>query len=204
MSEDKKKKTGLNKEISFKKTTSKWPEKKSINFISDEQSKNNKKAIVLFCVFLLLLVPFTYFGVIKQIAKVNTAQAQYSQVQEQIAALNAQTADYNDVKTKYDTTVGSLLTEDEKVCTDRMKIFKMIEEDIIPSASIQSIAITGSQVTVQTGTTNLAAVSSMIVTLQSDKRNQYVTVTTTSDATSSSTDAVIATFEITYAVGGTN
>jgi sialic acid synthase SpsE len=85
-----------------------------------------------------------------------------------------------------------------------MKIFKMIEEDIIPSASIQSIAITGSQVTVQTGTTNLAAVSSMIVTLQSDKRNQYVTVTTTSDATSSSTDAVIATFEITYAVGGTN
>jgi Tfp pilus assembly protein PilN len=202
MSEEKKK-TGLNKEISFKKT-SKWPEKKSINFISDEQSKNNKKAIVLFCIFLLLLVPFTYFGVIKQIAKVNTAQAQYNQVQEQIAALNAQTADYNDVKTKYDAAVGSFLTDDEKVCTDRMKIFKMIEEDIIPSASIQSIAITGSQVTVQTGTTNLAAVSSMIVTLQSDKRNQYVTVTTTSDATSSSTDAVIATFEITYAVGGTN
>lgn len=211
MSEDKKKNTGLSKEISFRKKTSKWPSKKGINFISDQQERANKKALIWFLVFLILLVPFTYFGVYGMIAKVNAAEAQYNQVQQQINTYKETTSDYDEVKKQYDTVVGSFLTDDEKACTDRLKIFQMVEEDIMPSASIQSIAVNGAQVTVVTGTTDLATVSSMIVKLQADTRNSYVTVTTTTDSTSQNTNAVIATFEITYATavsstttGGTN
>ena len=199
MSTENKKKSGLSKEISFGKKTAKYPTKKTINFISDAQDKTNRRAIVWFVIFMILLVPFSYFGVYGMINKVNAAEAQYNLVQEQIDTLNAQTTDYSDVQAKYDTVVGSFLTDDEKVCINRMDIFKMIEEDIQPSATVQSITITGSQVTVVTGTTNLTTVSSLIVTLQADKRNSYVTVTTTADSTSTSTDAVVATYQITYA-----
>lgn len=202
MSEDKKK-SKLSTEISFQKNVSKWPEKKTINFISNQQEKSNKKAIILFCVFILLLVPFTYFGVIKLIDKVNTAESQYRTVEAQIEELNQQVADYDEVKAEYNETVGSFLTDDEKVCTDRMQVLTMIEEDINPSASVQSIAMNGSQISVQTGTTDLGTVSTIITKLQADSRNQYVTVTTTSDSSSSSEGAVIATFEIVYRVGGT-
>lgn len=211
MSTENKKKSGLSKELSFGKKTAKYPTKKTINFISDQQDKNNRRAIIWFVIFLILLVPFTYFGVYGMIDKVNVAAAQYGQTMDEITELKQQTADYADVQAKYDTIVGSFLTDDEKVCINRMDIFQMAEEDIQPTASIQSIAINGAQVTVVTGTTNLSSVSSMIVKLQSDKRNSYVTVTTTSDSKASSADAVIATFQITYATsvsstttGGTN
>ena len=203
MSTENKKKSGLSKELSFGKKTAKYPTKKTINFVSDQQDKNNRRAIIWFVIFLILLVPFTYFGVYGMINKVNAAEAKYNQVQLQIDNLNAQTADYAEVQAKYDTVVGSFLTDDEKICINRMDIFKMIEEDIQPSASVQAITITGSQVTVVTGTTNLSTVSSLIVTLQADKRNTYVTVTTTTDSTASNSDAVIATYQITYATSTT-
>ena len=199
MSTEDKKKNGLSKEISFGKKTAKYPTKKTINFISDTQDKMNRRAIIWFVIFMILLVPFSYFGVYGMINKVNTAEARYNQIQAQIDTLNLQTADYSSIQTKYDTIVGSFLTDDERVCINRMDIFKMIEEDIQPSATIRSITINGAQVTVVTGTTNLATVSSLIVTLQADKRNSYVTVTTTSDSASTSTDAVVATYQITYA-----
>lgn len=205
MSEDKKK-NGLSREISFKKNVSKWPTKKDINFIDDRQAKNDKKAIIWFLVFLVLLVPFTYFGVYGMIAKVNAAEAQYNKQQQEISAYTEKTQDYDEVKQKYDSIIGSFLTDDEKVCTNRIQIFTMIEDDILPSASVQSIAINSAQVTVITDTTDLATVSSLLTKLQADTRNTYVNVTTTSDSTSSSTDAVVATFEITYATttGGTS
>jgi len=199
MSTEDKKKNGLSKEISFGKKTAKYPTKKTINFISDTQDKMNRRAIIWFVTFMILLVPFSYFGVYGMINKVNTAEARYNQMQAQIDTLNLQTADYSSIQTKYDTIVGSFLTDDERVCINRMDIFKMIEEDIQPSATIQSITINGAQVTVVTGTTNLATVSSLIVTLQADKRNSYVTVTTTSDSASTTADAVVATYQITYA-----
>lgn len=199
MSTDKKK-SGLSREITFgKKKVSKWPTKKGINFISNQQEKTNRKAIIFFLIFLVLLVPFTYYGVYGMIDKVNKAEAQYQQIEEQINTYNEQTADYATVKEKYDAVVGSFLTDDEKACADRMAIYTMVDEDIAPSASIQSVAINGAQITVVTGTTDLLTPSKILAALQSDKRNSYVTVTTTNDSTSASESKVVATFEITYA-----
>ena len=41
MSTENKKKSGLSKELSFGKKTAKYPTKKTINFVSDQQDKNN-------------------------------------------------------------------------------------------------------------------------------------------------------------------
>lgn len=194
------KKSVLNKEISFQHKT-KYPTKKTINFVQDTQKATNKKAIICFIVFLLCLVPFTYYGVIGMIQKVSKAQSEYNQMQQQINTYKEQTADYSEVKAQYDDMLGTYLSEDEVICSDRMAIFNMIEEDIMPSVTVQSIAITQNQVTVQTGETTLSTVSSLLSILQSDDRNTYVTVTTAS-ASSSNENSVIALFEITYGNGG--
>lgn len=200
-----KKNSSLSKEISFGKKTAKWPSKTSMNFVSDEQAKTNRKALIGFVIFLVLLVPFTYFGVISMIQKVSDAEAKYNTLQAQVTALNETTADYAEVKEKYDAITGSYMTTEELANMNRLDILTMIEEDIKPSITVTSISISGSKVSIQSGSTNLATVSDVIVKLQADKRNQYVTVTTTS--ASSDKNSVIASFEITYATtstGGTN
>lgn len=198
---DKNKKSMLSKEISFGKV-SKWPSKTTINFVSDEQAKQDRKALVIFLIFLILLIPFTYFGVYGMIKKVNDAEGTYRTIQSQITDLESQTSDYATVKAEYDSVTGSYMTDDERADRNRMEIFTMIEEDITPSISVQAIAIDGTKVTIQSGSTDLTTVSSVITKLQSDSRNKYVTVTTTS-ASSSNKDSVLATFEITFATSST-
>lgn len=215
MSEEKKKNSLLSTEISFhgKKDTN-YPSKTYINLVSNEQAEQDKKAIGWFLVFLVFLGFFVKFGVYDQLDKLNQAEAEYNLMQSQLAQAQAANADYADIKAQYDKVTDWYMTEEEKMELDKNNVFDMLEEDLMPYVELQSAAISGSTITVQTGVTDLDTVSTFLSKLQADKRNSFVTVTTAAASTERdpSSNLVTASVVITYGAdtsmdqteGGTN
>lgn len=175
-----------------------YPSKKVMNFVHDEQAKTDRHAIVIFIIFLLFLALFTKLFVINPLNKVNQLESNYNQMAAQVQQYQETLGDYDSVKAAYDDKAGSFLSDDEKQELNRTDILDMIQEDVAPYVGISSIKIAGAQVSVFTDDTTLDTVSGIIARLQSDSRNGYVTVTTTSSSDQSNNDLVQADIEITY------
>ena len=215
MSEEKKKNSIFSTEISFhgRKDTD-YPSKTYINLVSNEQAEKDKKAIGWFLVFLVFLGFFVKFGVYDQIDKLNQAEAEYNLMQSQLSQAQAANADYADIKAQYDKVTEWYMSDEEKMELDKNNVFDMLEEDLMPYVELQSVAVSGSTITVQTGVTDLDTVSTFLSKLQSDKRNAFVTVTTAAASTERdpSSNLVTASVVITYGAdtsmdqteGGTN
>ncbi len=191
----------LSKEVKLKKVT--YPTKKTMNFVEDVEAKNNKKSLILFGIFLVLLVLFTKFGVIDTLSKISKLESTYNASMEQINILNEELEDYDSVEEKYNSLVGSFLSDSEKYCLNRPDILKMIDENILPHVSITNIVISGEKINVYTSLTDLNTVSKVVDILQKDERTTYVTVLSTV-ADSDDSGKVSATIEITCKNEGGN
>lgn len=203
-----KKQSALSKDISFGKK-SKYPTKTSMNFIFDDQKRIDRIAIFFFGVFLVFLALFTKLAVIDPMLKVSQAENAYNQMQETLSKYQEGNADYDTVKAQYDKVVGTFMTDDEKNHMQRMAMIQMLEDDLITQVPVESVQISGMQISVKTGNTTLPVVSSLLSKMQADSRNAYVTVTTTAASNQeNANDEVIADFEITYGTsengGGSN
>ncbi len=188
------KKNILSKEVSLKKVS--YPTKKTMNFVVDKEAENNKKSVIVFGVFLVLLALFTKFGVIDTLSKTSALESEYNTTNEQIATLNEELKNYDSVQEKYNSLVGSFLSDSEKLCLNRTDILKMVDEDVIPYVSITNITITDEKVNVYTSLTDLNTVSKVVDILQKDDRTTYVTVSSTV-ADGDNSGKVSATIEIT-------
>lgn len=196
-----KKKSLLSKEVKLKRET--FPTKKTMNFVVDSESKTNRYSLIGFGIFIVVLALFTKYCVIDVIQKTNEVQSNYTTSNEQIDALNQQLQNYDEVEEKYNTMVGTFLTDSEKVCMNRTDLLKMIDEDVLPYASVTNISITNDSISVYTGLTDLNTISKVVDILQKDSRTNYVTVSrTTADSEDSS--RVSATIEITCQTEGGN
>ena len=191
------KKSVLSKEISLKSKKGSYPTKTSMNFIKEDVSENKTVLTVCSVLFAVFLLCFTKLFVLDPLTKMSKLESDYNALQSQIQALQADTADFKEVKARYNDLVGSFLTEDEKNSLNRTDVLNMIDQDIRSSVDVSSIRIHGNQISVYTAETDLSTVSHVISVLQSDERNDYVTVTTTS-SNSSNSQAVTADIEITY------
>lgn len=191
----------LSKEVKLKKVT--YPTKKTMNFVVDKEAENNKKSLILFGVFLVLLALFTKFGVIDYLSKTSSLESAYNTSNEQIATLNEELKDYDSISEQYNSLVGSFLSDSEKFCLNRTDILKMIDEDVLPYVSITNITITDEKVNVYTSLTDLTTVSKVVDVLQKDDRTTYVTVSSTV-ADGDNSGKVSATIEITCKNEGGN
>lgn len=189
-----KKKSVFSREISLKKES--YPTKKTMNFVVDKEAESNRKSILVFFVFIVLLALFTKFGVIDFLNKTSALESAYATSNEQIASLNDTLKEYSSVEEKYNSMVGSFLSDSEKFCLNRPEILKMIDEDIIPNVSVSNINANDENVSVYTGLTDLNTISRVVDILQKDDRTTYVTVSRTV-ADSEDTGRVSAVIEIT-------
>lgn len=200
MTETKKKKSILSKEISFgKKNDFSVPKKKGINFIHDNEKRNNIYTLVFFGIFVIVLGLFSYFGAFRLIEKANQAEQEYSTLEREIDQINASMSDYDEVSEEYNDTAAAIMNDDEVASSNRMAILTMINEDIESQIPVMDIKIEGAEVSITTAATNLNTVSAVLSVLQSDSRNAFATVTTTSAEGTADSDQVIADYEITYA-----
>lgn len=186
-------------ELSFKKKENKvnYPTKTTINFISNQQQKNDRAAIIGFVVFMLFLGIFVKFAVIDPLNKVNQAEAVYRSMESQLNSYKTALADYEDVENRYNELVGSFMSESEASYLDRIDIIKMVEEDVMKYVEVRSIAISGNTVRVSTDTSTMDNISNIVNILLNDSRNSYVTVTT-AQANKDVKDMVYANLVIVY------
>lgn len=185
----------LNKEIKLTKDV--YPTKRSINFIKDDEAKQNKISLITFIVFILVLGLFTKFGVLDTISKTNKLESDYNSQQATINSLNEQLASYDELNEKYNEMIGDFLTEDEANSLNRMDIIALLDEDIMPYVDITNFSISGNQISVYTGVTDLNTVSQVLNILQNDSRTSYVSISRTL-ADSDDSSQVTADIEITY------
>lgn len=178
-----------------------FPTKQTMNFIVDNSKKNKRISIVVFIAFIIGLGAFTKFGVIDTLNKTAQLESNYNSYQTQISGLNVQLSDYSEVEEKYNAMVGSYLNEDESSSVYQSDIIDMIDEDILPTVALTNYTITGNEVMVYTGVTDLATVSKVVSTLQADERVEYVTISRTL-ADSTDTSKVTADISITYNLNG--
>lgn len=190
----------LSRDITFgKKNRTGYSTKTYINLVQDKTETDNRRAILLFLLFLVCLGVFVKFAVIDQLAKINRAEAAYRTIESQVQAARQTNSEYADVKKEYDEVTAWYMTEEEKMEVDKNNVFRMLEEDIMPYVGIQSVQIAGNTIVVQTNVTNLHTVSTFLSVLQNDSRNGFVTVTTANASNEDqSNNSVIASVIITY------
>lgn len=181
----------------------KYPDKNYINLIQDETRGNNRRAILWFLLFLVVLAVFVKFAVIDQLDKVARAEREYNVALAQVNAMRQSNSEYDDVKREYDEVTDWYMTDEEKAEVDKTNVFRMLEEDMGRYVGIKSVQIAGSTVVVQTDITDLQTVSQFLSALQNDARNGFVTVTTASasNGKEESNNKVTASVIITYGGG---
>ena len=94
----------LSKDVSLKKNT--YPSKKTMNFVENNESKNNRTALIAFGVFLVFLVLFTKIGVIDRISETNALMSQYQTNSKQLDALKEELKNYDAIEEQYDALCG--------------------------------------------------------------------------------------------------
>ncbi len=193
----------LSKDIKINKDG--YPSKKTMNFISDKQSKTNKLSIVIFVVFMVLLLIFTKFFVIDTVSKTNDLISAYNANKSELNSLNEKLNDYDEVEEKYNELVGVFLNDDEKNCLNRTDIIKLLDDDVLPYVEITNFTISSNSVNVYTGVCSLNTISNVLSILQNDDRTHYVTINRTV-ADSEDNSLVSAEILITFAdlEGGNN
>lgn len=171
------KKSVLSKDISLGLDS--YPKKRTMNFVVDKEEKTNKIAVVCFGVFLVALLLFTKFGVIDTLSKTSALESNYNSSNAQLNELRAALSDYSEVEEKYNSLVGSFLTDEEKSSLNRTDIIRMLDQDVFAYVDVTSFSITGNTISIYTGVTDLNTVSRVVSVLQNDSRTEYVTVNRT-------------------------
>ena len=168
----------LNKPIGGSKKI-KYPDKEVINFIKDEKKKSDGKAILVFTLFMALLLVFIYFGVIRQLQKIDAAERAYNQAMGELADWQEKADELSEVEEEYNSRIEMYYTEDEVEYSNRKEIIDMISEDVLPYLDDISVNVASdNQISIYANQADFSTVSQVLDILKADDRIYYVNVTT--------------------------
>jgi len=168
----------LNKPIGGSKKI-KYPDKEVINFIKDEKKKSDGKAILVFTLFMAALLVFIYFGVIKQLQKIDAAEKAYIQAQSELADWKDKSDALSAVEEEYNSRIEMYYSEDEAKNSNRKEIIDMINEDVLPYLDDISVDVAADNtITIMANQADFSTVSEVLDILKDDDRIYYVNVTT--------------------------
>lgn len=157
----------------------KLPTKRSINLAGyGEKPINLKIAIPAIILILAAAVAFAKFGVIDRIDAVTAAQAEVRAVQNQVDEAYATINSYQDLADQYAHYTISGMTEEETERSDRVAVLKLLEQIVVPKATISAWQITGNQMTVELSDKTLEDVNRIVQELEEDPLVNFCTMTT--------------------------
>ncbi len=168
----------LNKPIGGNKKI-KYPDKEVINFIKDEKKKSDGKALLVFTLFMAALLVFIYFGVIRQLQKINEAEAVYKQTVSELNDLKEKNEAMADVEEEYNSRIEMYYSEEEAEYSNRKEIIDMISEDVLPYLDDISVNVSDDNtITITANQVDFSSVSQVLDILEADDRVYYVNVST--------------------------
>lgn len=168
----------LNKPIGGTKKI-KYPDKEVINFIKDEKKKSDGKALLVFTLFMAALLVFIYFGVIRQLQKINDAEAAYKQTVSELNDLKEKNEAMADVEEEYNSRIEMYYSEEEAEYSNRNEIIDMISEDVLPYLDNVTVDVSSdNQITIIANQADFSSISQVLDILEADDRVYYVNVST--------------------------
>lgn len=168
----------LNKPIGGSKKI-KYPDKEVINFIKDEKKKSDGKAILVFTLFMAALLVFIYFGVIRQLHKINEAEVAYKQTVSELNDLKEKNEAMADVEEEYNSRIEMYYSAEESEYSNRKEIIDMISEDVLPYLDDISVNVSDDNtITITANQVDFSSVSQVLDILEADDRVYYVNVST--------------------------
>jgi hypothetical protein len=168
----------LNKPIGGTKKI-KYPDKEVINFIKDEKKKSDGKAILVFTLFMAALLVFIYFGVIRQLQKINEAEVAYKQTVSELNDLKEKNEAMADVEEEYNSRIEMYYSAEESEYSNRKEIIDMISEDVLPYLDDISVNVSDDNtITITANQVDFSSVSQVLDILEADDRVYYVNVST--------------------------
>ena len=168
----------LNKPIGGNKKI-KYPDKEVINFIKDEKKKSDGKALLVFTLFMAALLVFIYFGVIRQLQKINEAEAIYKQTVSELNDLKEKNEEMSDVEEEYNSRIEMYYSEEEAEYSNRKEIIDMISEDVLPYLDDVTVDVSSdNQITIIANQADFSSISQVLDILEADDRVYYVNVST--------------------------
>ena len=189
----------LNKPIGGTKKI-KYPDKEVINFIKDEKKKSDGKAILVFTLFMAALLVFIYFGVIRQLQKIDAAEKAYNEANSELADWQEKSEELSDVEEEYNSRIEMYYTEEEVNYSNRKEIIDLISEDVLPYLDDVSVNVSSdNQISIYANQADFSTVSQVLDILKADDRIYYVNVTTSNqESTETSGYTVDAQYVITW------
>ena len=168
----------LNKPIGGNKKI-KYPDKEVINFIKDEKKKSDGKALLVFTLFMAALLVFIYFGVIRQLQKINEAEAAYKQTVSELNDLKEMNEAMADIEEEYNSRIEMYYSAEESEYSNRKEIIDMISEDVLPYLDDISVNVSDDNtITITANQADFSTVSQVLDILEADDRVFYVNVST--------------------------
>ena len=164
----------LNKPIGGSKKI-KYPDKEVINFIKDEKKKSDGKALLVFTLFMAALLVFIYFGVIKQLQRINEAENNYKQVAAELSEIKEKNEELSYIEEEYNSRVEMYYTDEESQYSNRKEIIDMLNEDILPYMNDISVTVSAdNSISITANQADFSTVAAVLKILQDDDRVYYV------------------------------
>lgn len=169
-----------------------YPTKSTINLVTADQSRNNIAVqLALFVVVLVLVAIFAKFAVIDPLAQGAASDRQVVEAQVQLDQLVAANENYAELNQEYERYVVTGLTQEEQNTVDRDAVLDLLEEKVLNVGYLSSLKVSGNVASATCLGVNLANVSQLVQSLESDSRVAHVTVTTAQGETDASNSATI-------------
>lgn len=158
-----------------------YPSKTTMNLYQSEKSTTDiRKTVVAGVLLLVLIVLFAKFGVIDQLGRVSQKEAELSREQSTLASMKAGSNDYESVKEAYDAYVARY----GGGSTDAIALLDMIEQRVMPAATVSSILFSDGTLTITLDNASLDTVGSIAKDLESQPIVSKANVTTASKQSS--------------------
>ncbi len=192
----------LNKPIGGTKK-GKYPDKEVINFIKHEKKSSDGKALAIFALFMAALLVFIYFGVIKQLQRIDEAEMQFRQAQDELNELKEQNEAMADIEEEYNSRVEMYYTDEELEYSNRKEIIDMLNDDVVPYLDNITVNVSAdNEISITANQADFVTVSTVLSNLQNDNRIYTAKVMTSDqqndDETSGKTYTVDATYKIVW------
>ena len=152
------------------KRSVKYPNKKGINLIqNDEKQKNLLMTILIVLAAIVLLELGLKYGVLDLYSKLNKAAAEYDEMHIKYVAAQNQLRDYDDVLMEYRTYSMDWMEKDttgKYVSVDRRDVLDLIETNMMRRGTIKSLNVKDKTVNVEMSGMNLKQISQMCAELE--------------------------------------
>lgn len=142
------------------------PSKKTMNFARHESNFDPKRFLIVTVIIIAVVGIFVKFGILDQLEKKMDAYDTLQQRQEQLVAIQNRLAGYDELEKEYGRYSYGWMDEAEVSMVSRMDVLELMEEEILPYAIVEELAVNNNVLTMNVKEITLEQASEIIMSLE--------------------------------------